>query len=95
MRTIPKLGHHIAFESSAFFGDCGDPPPLSSNGGQRQDNSGQLKSGRHFKMIFLLYHGSGTQEEDLFIILKLIQYAIDIPNIVKVLRNERELLKNL
>ena len=44
---------------------------------------GHLKSGQHFKVIFLPYYG--TQEKGCDIILNLIQNAIDLPNITAII----------
>ena len=53
---------------------------------------GHMKSGQHFKVTFLPYYG--TEEEGCYIILKLIQNAIDLSNIKAVIRNGRELSNN-
>ena len=51
-----------------------------------------MKSGQHFKVTFLPYYG--TQEKGCYIILNLIQNAIDLSNIKAIIRNERELSNN-
>ena len=47
---------------------------------------GDLKSGQHFKFVFLLYYG--IQEDGFHIISNLVQYAIDGQNITKITKNE-------
>ena len=53
---------------------------------------GHFKPGQHFRVTFLTYNG--TQENGCDVILNLIKNAIDLPNIMAVIRDERSFSNN-